>query len=206
MASASDLERGAPSGVGPVGRALARLSPREAWLLTAMILVAIGVAAFYAFQWSSSARDRFVAAQVDVALARQSAAAVRRHGADDGSQAQLQLAQGWSTHARTLWLARLAIEQRLSAAALAAHLPSPQIKVAEGLETGTSIPELKAEVSGPYLPGPWLDFMRGIAGSGPAFVVDKLDVSDAGAAQYDLTLLVPVSLDEPPPAAAEPSS
>ena len=93
-----------------------------------------------------------------------------------------------------------------SAAAIAAHLPSPEIKVAEGLETGSDAPLLKAEVTGPYLPGPWLAFMRGLAGAGPAFVVDKLDVSDANTAQFDLTLLVPVTLDQPPaPPPAEPA-
>jgi hypothetical protein len=112
--------------------------------------------------------------------------------------AQLGVAEAWTTHARDLWLARLAIEQRLSAAALAAHLPAPEIKVAEALESNSDIPLLKAEVSGPYLPGPWLAFMRAIAGDGPAFVVDKLDVSDAATAQFSLTLLVPVQLDQAP--------
>jgi hypothetical protein len=207
MASASQLERGAPAGANPFGRVLARLSPREAWLLAAMGLVALVVAAVYAFQWSAGERDRYVAAQADLTLAQQSRAAMRRQGADEGARAQLVAAQGWSTHAHDLWLARLAIEQRLSAAALAAHLPSPEIKVAEGLETGSDAPLLKAEVTGPYLPAPWLAFMRGVAGSGPAFVVDKLDVSDANSAQFDLTLLVPVNLDQPPaPPPAEPAA
>jgi hypothetical protein len=62
---------------------------------------------------------------------------------------------------------------------------------------------LKAEVSGPYLPTPWLAFMRGLAAEGPAMVVDKVDVSDASAAQFTVTLLVPVKLDQAP-AALEP--
>ena len=207
MASAAQLRRDPPAGAGPIGRALARLTRREAWLLAAMGLVALVVAAVYAFQWSAASRDRYVAAAADLTLAQQHRAALSRQGADDGAAAQVRAAAGWTTHAHDLWLARLAIEQRLSAAALAAKLPSPDIKVAEALETGSDAPLLKAEVTGPYLPGPWLAFMRNLASGGPAFVVDKLDVSQGGASQFDLTLLVPVTLDAPPPAPpAEPAA
>ena len=47
--------------------------------------------------------------------------------------------------------------------------------------------------------------MRALSASGLAFVVDKLDVSDAETSQYSLTLLVPVSLDTSPPSPAEPA-
>jgi len=209
MASASQLEGAAPAGEGPLGRALARLSAREAWLLAGLGFLALLTGAYYAMQWSAAERDRYVAAQADLALAQQTrAAAASQQGGGAADLAQLGAAEAWSTHARDLWLARLAIEQRLSAAALAAHLPAAEIKVAEGLETGSDIPLLKAEVSGPYLPGPWLAFMRGLATEGPALVVDKIDVSDASTAQYSLTLLVPVMLDQAPaaPASAEPAA
>ena len=212
MASASQLEGAGPAGQGSLGRLLSRLSVREAWLLAGLGLLALLTAAFYAMQWSSGERDRYVAAQADVALAQQTRAAAARQGSAAADQAQLGAAETWTTHAHDLWLARLAIEQRLSAAALAAHLPAPEIKVAEALESNSDIPLLKAEISGPYLPGPWLAFMRAIASDGPAFVIDKLDVSDATTAQFSLTLLVPVQLDQPPtpltadPAAAEPAA
>ncbi|HLY79546.1 MAG TPA: hypothetical protein VKQ70_09245 [Caulobacteraceae bacterium] len=208
MASASQLEG---AGQGSLARMLARLTAREAWLLAGLGLLALLTAAFYAMQWSSGERDRYVAAQADVALAQQTRAAAARQGSADADLTQLGAAEAWTTHAHDLWLARLAIEQRLSAAALASHLPAPEIKVAEALESNSDIPLLKAEISGPYLPGPWLAFMRAIAGDGPAFVIDKLDVSDATTAQFSLTLLVPVQLDQAPqptadPAAAEPAA
>ena len=207
MASASQLQGAAPAGEGWLGRVLSRLSAREAWLLAALGLLALATAAFYTMQWSAGERDRYVAAQADLALAQQTHAAAAHRGAASADLAELGAAQAWTTHARDLWLARLAIEQRLSAAALAAHLPSPEIKVAEALESNSDIPLLKAEVSGPYLPGPWLAFMRGIAADGPAFVVDRLDVSDAATAQFSLTLLVPVQLDQaPPPTSADASA
>jgi hypothetical protein len=207
MASASQLESAAPAGEGPLGRALSRLSAREAWLLAGLGFLALVTGAYYAAQWSAGERDRYAAAQADLALAQQTRAAAAHQGAGAADLAQLGAAEAWSTHARDLWLARLAIEQRLSAAALAAHLPSPEIKVAEGLETNSDIPLLKAEVSGPYLPGPWLAFMRGVAAEGPALIVDKVDVSDAATAQFSMTLLAPVKLDQPPaaPASAEPA-
>jgi hypothetical protein len=209
MASATQLEGAAPAGQGPLGRgplarALTQLSPREAWLLAGLAMLALVTGAYYAMQWSAGERDRYVAAQADLGLAQQArAAAARQGGAASADLAELATAEAWSTHARDLWLARLAIEQRLSAAAVAARLPSPQIKIAEGLETDSDVPLLKAEVSGPYLPGPWLAFMRALAGEGPAVVIDKIDVSDAATSQFTVTLLVPVKLDQAP---AEPGS
>jgi hypothetical protein len=192
---------GAPTGAeGPIARALARLTSREAWLIAALALTALATATFYAQQWSSTERDRVAAAQADLALARQTQTlAVQRHGAAaDG--ANLVTAAAWSVHASNLWFARLRIEQVLHAAATRSRLPSPQIKVAEALEGGSAAPLLKAEVSGPYVSRAWIDFMAALAASGLAYVVDKLDVSDAQSAEYSLTLLVPVSLDQPPPA------
>ncbi len=194
--------------LGSLGRAPGRLfrslSAREAWLAACLGLLAVGAAAVYAQQWSASARDRFVNAQADLALARSSRAIALQklaagQGAGAAGAAQLAAIDGWSTHARSFWLARLQIEQRLETAAAAAHLPAPEVRVAQALEDGSDTPLLKAEVSGPYEPGPWLAFMRALAADGPSFVVDKLDVSDAEASQFALVLLFPVTLDEPPP-------
>lgn len=203
--SASGELRATPGGDGWVRRAVGRLTPREAWLLAAMALVALVVAAFYALEWSSGERDRYAAAQADLALARQNRAIAAQRGAEGASNADASAAGAWSLHARNLWLARLKIEQALSAAAAAAHLPSPQIKIAQALEDNSAAPLLKAEVSGPYVAGPWVAFMRALSASGLVFVIDKLDVSDADTSQYSLTLLAPVALDEAPAAAAEPT-
>jgi hypothetical protein len=185
---------------GPIGRALGRLTAREAWLLAGLGLVALATAAFYAFEWSSTERDRYAAAQADLSLARQTRAIAAQRAGSAVSGADLAAAQAWTLHARNLWLARLKIEQALSTAAVSAHLTSPQIKIAEALEDGSAAPLLKAEISGPYTPGAWSAFMRALTASGLVFVIDKLDVSDAEASQFSLTLLLPVSLDESPAA------
>jgi hypothetical protein len=204
--STSGETRAASGREGPVRRALARLTPREVWLLAGLVLAALVTAAFYALQWSSSERDRLATVRADLTLARQTRAISVQRAAGDVSQADLDAAQAWSLHARNLWLARLKIEQGLSAAATSARLPSPQIKIAEALEDGSAAPLLKAEVSGPYVAGPWTAFLRALAASGLVFVIDKLDVSDASASQYSLTLLFPVSLDELPAAAPSPDA
>lgn len=188
-----------------VGRAsglrLRPLSAREAWLAACLGLLAVGAAAVYTQSWSAAQRDRVANAEADLALARGNhAIALQKGSAAAPDAAQLATIAGWSTHARSFWLARLAIEQRLEAAAAAAHLPAPEIRIAQALEDGSDTPLLKAEVSGPYLAGPWLAFMRTLGADGPSFVVDKLDVSDANTAQFALVLLFPVTLDEPPPA------
>ena len=205
MASATQLEGAAPAGQGPLGRALAQLSAREAWLLAGLAMLLLAAGAYYAMQRSAGERDRYVAAQADLALAQQTrAAATQQGGAASTDQAQLATAESWSTHARDLWLARLAIEQRLSAAAVAARLPTPQIKVAEGLESDSDIPLLKAEVTEvPICPPRGKGSMRGLAAEGPAVVVRQIDVSDAAMSQFTVTLLVPVKLDQAP---AAPSS
>lgn len=185
-------------------RLLRPLSPRETWLAACLGLLALGAAAVYAQGWSSAVRDRFVNAQSDLALARSQHVIALQQSQASPAPAALGALEGWSTHARDIWLARLEIEQRLEAAAVAAHLPAPDVRIAQALEDGSDLPLLKAEVTGPYVAGPWLAFMRAL-GDGPAFVVDKLSVGDANAAQFDLVLLFPVALDEPPPAAPEPA-
>ena len=191
---------------GASGRLLRPLTAREAWLAACLGLIAAGAAAVYAQQWSAAERDRYVNAEADLSLARSNRAIALQKGAGSPSAAQLAAIDAWSTHARSFWLARLQIEQRLEAAATTAHLPSPEIRIAQALEDGSDTPLLKAEVSGPYVAGPWLAFMRALAADGPSFVLDKLDVSDAETAQFALVLLFPVTLDEPPAAApAEPA-
>ena len=184
---------------GAPARLLRPLTAREAWLAALFGLLAVGAAAVYAQQWNAAARDRFVNAQADLALARGNRAIALQRRAAAPDTAGLAAIDGWSTHARSFWLARLQIEQRLETAAAAAHLPAPEVRVAQALEDGSDTPLLKAEVSGPYLAGPWLAFMRALAADGPSLVVDKLDVSDADAAQFALVLLFPVQLDQPPP-------
>ncbi len=195
---------GGASGRRP-GTLFRTLSAREAWLAACFGLLAVGAAAVYAQSWSAAERDRVASAEADLTLARSNRAIALQKGSSFAPDAaQLAAIQGWSTHARSFWMARLAIEQRLEAAATAAHLPAPEIRLAQALEDGSDTPLLKAEVSGPYVAGPWLAFMRSLGADGPSFVVDKLDVSDANAAQFALVLLFPVTLDEPPPADTTP--
>lgn len=201
VASVSQSRLGGDAGAS--GRLIRPLSAREAWLAACFGLLAVGGAAVYAQGWSAAARDRYVNAQADLTLARGNRAIALQKGVGTTDVSQLAAIDGWSTHARSFWLARLQIEQRLETAAAAAHLPAPEVRVAQALEDGSDTPLLKAEVTGPYVAGPWLAFMRSLTADGPSFVVDKLDVSDAEAAQFALVLLFPVTLDEPPPAAPD---
>ena len=50
-----------------------------------------------------------------------------------------------------------------------------------------------------------LPFMRELA-TGPSIVIDKVDVGDASTAQFNLTVLVPLQLDQAPAPLAEPPS
>ena len=98
-------------------------------------------------------------------------------------------------HGETLWLARLKIEQQLHATAVESGLPSPDISVGEALEDNVATPLLRAEISGPYVRASWLRYLDRLASIPPAFVIRKLDVSDAETAQFRLVLLFPVLID-----------
>ena len=192
----SGFERLRRDGASSLSEALARLTPREAWLLAALALVFLAGAVFLAQQWSGTQRDRYATAQADLLLARQARVAASRGGLDDFDLAQLRSLSGWEVHGPNVWLARIRIEQQLVAAATAAHLPSPEIKLAEAADTGP-VPTLKAEISGPYVGAPVLAFLHILAAGQAAFVVDKFDASDAATAEYRLTLLCPIAIDGP---------
>jgi hypothetical protein len=190
----SRFERLRRDGATSLSQALARLTPREGWLLAVLGLVALAGVAFLAQQWSSAQRDRVATAQADLLLANQARAAAGRGGLDGFDLAQLRSLSNWSTHGPNVWLARIRIEQRLVAAAADARLPAPEINIAEAVEGGP-VPLLKAEISGPYVGAPVLRFVQMLAADPAAFVVDKFDASDADTAQYKLTLLFPVMFD-----------
>ena len=155
----------------------------------------LAIAAFYALQWSDGQRERLTAAQADLMLARETRASAQHSGLSDADRAQLRALSDWSVHGETLWLARLKIEQQLHATAVESGLPSPDISVGEALEDNVATPLLRAEISGPYVRASWLRYLDRLASIPPAFVIRKLDVSDAETAQFRLVLLFPVVVD-----------
>ncbi len=181
-------------------RNVRRLTEREVWLLALLGLVALVTLAATALQWSGGQRERYASAQSDLMTAREDRATARARTLNASELAQLGAIADWSVHGRNLWRARLSVEQVVYAAAQAAKLPTPDIKVAEALEENAQTPLLRVEVTGPYVAGPWLSFMHALAFSQTRFVIDKLDVSDAETAQYTLVLLFPVTLDQAPAA------
>ena len=98
--------------------AYARLSARERWMLVGLGLVLLIVAAVAAYRWSGSERDRLAAARADLMVAKQNRLAVERGGLDAFDNAQLQALSNWSEHGRSIWLARVKVEQRIVAAAV----------------------------------------------------------------------------------------
>jgi len=171
-----------------------RLTARERILIVLMALLALAAAAFTAASWSADQRDRYAAAQADLMLARQMRLA-SRGGAEAPARAQLAILSGWTTPARNIWMARIALEQALTAAADRAGLPDPEIRVAEGLEGDAALPMVKVEVSGPYVAGPFTAFLSTLAQDRRVFVVDRLRIDDVDTARYRLELLFPVAIE-----------
>ena len=177
-------------------RSLTQPTARELWLLIGLGMTVLAVLAFYALQWSDGQRERLTAAQADLILAHETRISAQHSGLSDADRAQLHALSDWSVHGETLWLARLKIEQQLHAAAVESGLPAPDISVGEALEDNIATPLLRAEISGPYVRASWLRYLDRLASLPSAFVIRKLDVSDAETAQFRLALLFPVVIDQ----------
>ncbi len=174
---------------------LAPLSARERWLLALAGLTALAVVDVKAFQWAGAQRDRYQVAQADLALARQRRAAQDRDQLDAFDRAQLAALSGWSEHGRNLWLVRVRIEQRIVAAAQAAGLANIQVRLAEAPEGDAATPLLRAEVTGPYVSGPVVAFLKRLASDPKTFALDEMEVNTADAPEFKLALLFPIQID-----------
>jgi hypothetical protein len=173
--------------------AQARLTVRERRLAALAAVLALAVGAFSALGWSQDQRERYAAAQADLLLTRQV-----RHAAHGGldrvQRAQLASLSDWSTRERNVWLARIQLEQAIAAAAARAGAPDPEIQVAQDLEGDPALPLVRVEISGPYVAAPFAALLRNLADDRHTMVVQRLEIGDADAARYRLSLLFPVDV------------
>ena len=180
--------------------AYARLSARERWMLVGLGLVLLIVAAVGAYRWSGTERDRLAAAQADLMVARQNRLAVERGGLDAFDDAQLRALSAWSEHGRSIWLARVKVEQRIVASAAAGGLAAPQIQVAEGLEGDSAVPMLRADVSAPDQGLAVVGLLRHLSEDPRTFALDRIQRTGGDTPEVKLSLLFPVELDAGAPA------
>ncbi len=178
---------------GQASDAWTRLRARERFLVVAVALLALATAAFTAFGWSQDQRDRYAAAQADLLLARQ-ARLTTRGGLDGVQRAQLAALSDWTTRGRNIWMTRIDLEQAIAVAAAQAGTPDPEIQVAEAVEGDAALPLVRAEVSGPYVAGPFAAFLQALAAGDHTMVVDRVEIGDANTARYRLTLLFPIDI------------
>lgn len=169
------------------------LTARERLLVVVMGLIVLAGTAFSSADWSANQRDRYAAAQADLALARQARLA-SRGVLDIATRARLTRLSDWTPTSRNIWMARLDLEQALAAAAEQAGLPDPEIRVAEGVEGDPALPLVRVEIDGPYVAEPFNGFLRRLADDRRAFVVGRLRIDNAETARYRLELLFPVTL------------
>ncbi len=181
--------------VSPLVAVWNRQTVRERALSALFALVLMGLAVAQAEHWRADQQDRYQAALADVAATRSERAALARGRFSAADRATLATLADWPVGGRDLWMVRLALEQRLALAAKAAGLPSPEIRIAEGLQGSPSAPLLKAEISGPYLSQPLVGLLRRLCEGPQAVLVDDLQVSDPTTARYRLSLLFPVHFE-----------
>ncbi len=190
------MQQTTASAARPSVRALSglitRLSVREQRMLLglAAVLLALGVQA--AFSWSSAQRDRYLTAAADLGLARADRDAVARNTLDSFDRAQLDALSRWSAQGRDIWFARLDVERRIRASAQDAGLTTPDVQVAEAVETGSALPMLRADVSGPYQGAAIVRFLRQLTNDPKVVLVDRLQVQRGAEQRYKLSLLFPV--------------
>ncbi len=181
-----------------LARVRARVTPREARLAAVLGLIVLVAAAAGAFDWAASQRARDAAAQADLILARQNRAALERSGLNAFDYAQLRALSQWSERGRSIWLVRVKVERRITAAAAAAGMKDPEVRIAEATESDTPTPMLRAEIAGPYQGAAVLGLLGRLSQDPTTFLVDRLEVSGDAAPAFKLSLLFPVEIDGSP--------
>lgn len=180
-------------------QAFARLTQRERWMVAGLAVALLGAAVFLSFDWAERRREAYALAQAERLEARRQVRLGARGGIGALERAQLADLKTMSVEARTLSLARIIVERKLTAAAQAAAVTTPAIRVSETLSPGVAAPVLSAEVSAPYAPGALLNFLDAVAAEPEAAFVESVNVTagavTAGApGQMRVVFLFPVDL------------
>ena len=169
-----------------------RLTPRETWLVAGLILVAGVVGALYSIDWNSRQASRYAVAAADRADADQLRLATERLAAARPDRAALAEIADGSLQARDVWLARLAIEQRLLRTAASAHVAQPAVTVAQAVEGDPAAPVLRSELSGSWTGHVLPALIKALTSEQPAPIIQALHVGPDPAPGFKLTLLFPV--------------
>lgn len=169
------------------------LAPRERWLLALLALVGLTAVTVMAADWRDRRRETYALAAADLAARRDIAAAARR-GAAPGSADQLRIAAERSIRGSDIWMARVDLEQHLSAAVTAAGVATPRIEVAEETDAAPGAQVLKAQITAPYDGGALIRLLETLSADPRAYFIDSLSVDKGEAPEFRLALSFPVQL------------
>jgi len=176
------------------------LAPRERWLLALLTLVGLVAVTVMAADWRDRRAEVHALATADLAARRDIAAAGRR-GATSADADQLRIAAARSIRGTDIWMARVDLEQHLSAAVTAAGVATPRIVVAEEAEDGPDAQVLRAEITAPYDGGALVRLLEALSADPRAYFVDSLSVDKGEAPEFRLALSFPVQVTPGAPGA-----
>lgn len=169
------------------------LAGRERWLLTVLVLVALGAVMMMSADFADRRREAYALADADLTARRELAVAgARRAGAGDADQ--LRIAAERSIKGSDIWMARVDLEQHLASATTAAGIASPRITVADEDESAAPSNVLRAEITAAYDGPALIRLLESLSADPRAYFVDGLTVDKGEAAEFTLNLSFPVQL------------
>lgn len=185
----------------------ARLTQRERFLVLALAVMAFASLIYLPFSRAAEARDRLAVAEAARDEATANARRIATLTRAEARSTRIEDLQAISLRADSLSIARILIEQNLTAAAEASNVEITSVTVGAEVEGGGA-PLLRAEFVAPYVAETFWRMMETLSASPEALFVEAIEITSnqnagqgfvpAGQArptgQARVVLLVPVLL------------
>ena len=175
------------------GEQLARVSPRERWLLAILGLALAVIAPVEAYGFYGKAQDRLAAAQEQLHTASQTARALRAGGVGGQLARQRDEIKAWSWAAPSAAVGRVIAQDRIAAIVTAAGMADAEIKAADKIEHAGGIDLVKVDIDAPFTWANLSGLLAGLSATGKGFVVDSLTIQDAPKPRLKVGLKLPMT-------------
>lgn len=172
---------------GALRSRFARLTQRERFLVLTLAGIALAALVWLPFSQAAEQRDRLVIAEAARDEAQASARRLTALSRAESRSTRLEDLHAISLQAESVSIARILIEQRLTALAVAADVDITSVTVGAEAEDGAT-PLLKAEFVAPYVAESFWRMMERLSASEEAIFIDTIDISANANASMGLAL------------------